>query len=128
MPSRLRHIINTTQCQIFNSRFWVPGTSAVDALSQDWGNKNNWVVPPVTLAGKVIKMILQNNYKATMILPKWPSQSFWPIVFPYKQKRHVNIKWIDSFQGSGVFQAGTSQNAIFSEKFRGQVIVVHFAP
>ncbi len=117
-----------SKCADFNSKHWVPGTSAVDAFNQDWGSKNNWVVPPVGLAGKVIKMFLQNNYKATMVLPKWPSQSFWPILFPFQLRKHKNVKWYDFFSGSEVFQAGMSQSSVFSEKFTGQVIVVHIAP
>ena len=39
-----------------NSRFWNPGSKAVDAFTQDWGNdENNLLVPPVYLVLKVVK-------------------------------------------------------------------------
>ena len=37
----------------FNSSFLQPGTEAVDAFSQDWALGNNWLVPPVTLIGRI---------------------------------------------------------------------------
>ena len=30
----------------FNTRFYQPGTSCVNALAQDWSNDNNWLCPP----------------------------------------------------------------------------------
>ena len=38
----------------FNSRFWAPGSEAVDAFSQDWAGENNWLVPPIYLIPSVI--------------------------------------------------------------------------
>ena len=32
----------TTKIVRFNSRFWNPGTEAVDALTVDWGGENNY--------------------------------------------------------------------------------------
>ena len=37
----------------FNSRFLQPGTEAVDAFFQDWALENNWLVPTITLIGRV---------------------------------------------------------------------------
>jgi hypothetical protein len=31
---------------MFNSRWWVPGTEAVNCLTQNSFNDNNWLVPP----------------------------------------------------------------------------------
>ena len=38
-----------TQLPRFNSRFWNPGTEAVDAFTSDWQDDNNWLCPPVYL-------------------------------------------------------------------------------
>ena len=35
-----------TQLPRFNSRFWCPGTEAVDAFSVSWAGENNWLVSP----------------------------------------------------------------------------------
>ena len=32
-----------------NSRFLSPGCCAVDGLSQDWHDENNWLCPPVSI-------------------------------------------------------------------------------
>ena len=31
----------------FNTRFYQPGTSGVNAFAQDWSNDNNWLCPPI---------------------------------------------------------------------------------
>lgn len=42
-----------TKLTRFNSRFFQPGTEAVDALLQNWHYDVNWVVPPSRLLAKV---------------------------------------------------------------------------
>ena len=37
------------QLRRFNSRFLSPGCCAVDGLSQDWHDENNWLCPPVSI-------------------------------------------------------------------------------
>lgn len=37
----------------FNSRFVQPGTEAIDAFTQDWSTENTWLVPPISLIGRV---------------------------------------------------------------------------
>ncbi|KAK3093064.1 hypothetical protein FSP39_010639 [Pinctada imbricata] len=46
---------NNTKLPIFCSKFFTTGTSGVDAFSMNWGGHNNWLVPPIYLASKVIK-------------------------------------------------------------------------
>ena len=41
--------------QCFNSRFYQPGSSGVNAFAQDWSRHNNWLCPHVFLTCKVIK-------------------------------------------------------------------------
>ena len=43
-----------TKLARFNSRFYQPGTEAVDAFTQD---ENNWLVPPVSLIVRVINYL-----------------------------------------------------------------------
>ena len=33
--------IYNTKCQRFNSKFWVPGTEAVNSLDQNWSGETN---------------------------------------------------------------------------------------
>ena len=47
------------QLPIFNSRFWDPVTSGVDALAQtDWAVHNNYVCPPFRLLPKILQVII----------------------------------------------------------------------
>jgi hypothetical protein len=41
---------NTT-C-VFNSKYWCPGTTGINAFDQHWGQENNWIVPPPSVAQK----------------------------------------------------------------------------
>ena len=43
-----------TQLPRFNSRFWNPGSEAVDAFTSNWCDDNNWLCPPVYLVPRVI--------------------------------------------------------------------------
>ena len=44
-----------TQLPRFNSRFWNPGTEAVDGFTCDWSKDVNWLCPPVYLVPRVIR-------------------------------------------------------------------------
>ena len=71
-----------TQLPRFNSRFWNPGTEAVDAFTCDWSKDVNWLCPPVYLVPRVIHHASKCHAKGTLVVPEWPSAPFWPIVFP----------------------------------------------
>lgn len=43
----------------FNSLFYVPGSKAVDAFSQDWGGVFNLLVPPVYLIMRVLVHLVE---------------------------------------------------------------------
>ena len=49
----------------FNSRFWALGSEAVDALTCDWSNDNNWQFPPVYLIPRVIRYAQSAGAKST---------------------------------------------------------------
>ena len=67
-----------TKCQRFNSRFWVPGTEAVNSLDQNWSDETNWIVPPPVLILKCIRKIELEKASGTMIVPLWKSAPYWP--------------------------------------------------
>ena len=43
------------QLERFNSRYWNPGSEAVDAFTVDWSGENNWFCPPVALIPRVLR-------------------------------------------------------------------------
>ena len=68
--------------QRFNSRFWNPGSEAVDAFTCNWSGEVNWMCPPPYLIPRTIKHALNTMACGTLIVPKWPSAPFWPMLYP----------------------------------------------
>lgn len=69
------------KCERYNSRWWVPGTQGVNALDQYWGKPEvNWVVPPPRLIPDVLEKIQTDEAQCTLVVPEWPSASFYPIL------------------------------------------------
>ena len=62
----------------FNSRFWSPGTEAVDAFTVDWHDDNNWLCPPVYLIPRSLRHAQNCHARGTLVVPEWPSAVFWP--------------------------------------------------
>ena len=65
---------------IFNSKYFTPATSGVDAVAYDWSTHNNWLVPPVCLVSKCINHMRLCKAKGTLVVPKWKSALFWPML------------------------------------------------
>ena len=63
----------------FNSKFWCPGTEAVDCFTQDWGKDcNNFVCPPRHLISPALYHMETCKAKGTLFVPEWKSAPFWP--------------------------------------------------
>ena len=60
------------QLSRFNSRFLSPGCCAVDGLSQDKHDENNWLCPPVSIIVDVISHVRACHAVGTLIVPEWP--------------------------------------------------------
>ena len=71
-----------TQLDRFNSTFYSPGAKAVDAFTCSWAEDNNWWVPPVHLVPRVIRHVQNTKSQGTLVIPKWLSSPFWPLLFP----------------------------------------------
>lgn len=109
----------------FNSKFWVPGTKGVDAFSVDWSQENNWLVPPVPLISQVVMHVIACKAKGTLIVPKWPSSTFWPMVFDQNMRTKWFIKHCVEFPGTNVFVPGTHKKVIFgTERFKSNVLAL----
>ena len=61
---------------IFNSRHYCPGTACVNAFCEDWSSVNNWLCPPVSLIGSVIKFMKLSKARGILIVPLWKSAYF----------------------------------------------------
>jgi len=73
---------HNSQLVRFNSRFWTPGSEAVDTFTCDWSGENNWWFPPVYLVPRVIRHAQITKAFGTLIVPQWLSAPFWLLLFP----------------------------------------------
>ena len=71
---------NNHKTQRFFSAFWCPSTSGADAFAHDWSPFNCWTVPPINFIVKVILHMKLCRAKDTLVIPKWPSSNFWPLL------------------------------------------------
>lgn len=71
------------KCVRFNSRFWNPGSEAVDAFTVNWAGELNWFCPPIVLIPRVVAHARACGCKGTLVVPAWPSAPFWPLLFPW---------------------------------------------
>lgn len=71
---------SNTQTQRFNSLRACPRAEAVDCFAQDWRGENNWCVPPFHLIHKVLELVEQEGAVATLVVPMWESQPWWPVL------------------------------------------------
>ena len=55
-----------------------PGAEAVDALSCHWNDKKFYAFPPFCLIGKCLQKIAEDTAEGIMIIPKWPTQAWFP--------------------------------------------------
>ncbi|KAA6402069.1 MAG: putative Transposon Ty3-I Gag-Pol polyprotein [Streblomastix strix] len=53
---------------------------ARDAFSISWKNEYPIIHPPIPVIGRCLEIIKQDKISALMILPKWTSQYWWPIL------------------------------------------------
>ena len=85
-----------TQLPRFNSRFWCPGTEAVDTFTCDWGQEVNWVCPLPYLIPRTIRHASKTSSKGTLIMPTWPSAPYWPMLYPARCEMASFIKevWV----------------------------------
>lgn len=71
-------IINA-KCSTYVSWFPDPGSVAVDAFTFSWANLRFYAFPPFILLPRVLRKILDDKAEGTVVVPWWPSQSWFPL-------------------------------------------------
>ena len=104
-----------SKCTRFNSRWWCPGTEAVDAFSVRWSNTIGWYVPPPRLVAQVIAKMRRDVARGTLIVPVWFSAPFWPLLFPDGKATFVSE--FVNFSSSCII-SGKGRNGIFGDNSR----------
>ena len=70
------------QTRLFNSRWFCPGTSAVDALAEPWRFENNWLHPPFSLISIVVAKLRDERGRGTLVAPRQVWRQWWPSLYP----------------------------------------------
>ena len=71
---------NNNQVNRFNSRYWNPGSEAVDCFTVNWSGENNWWCPPVGIVLRLLRHAEACKCVGTLVVPEWPSAPFWPFL------------------------------------------------
>lgn len=57
-----------------------PYATYIDAFSFNWQHHNCYIFPPFSLVAKVLQKIRNDKATALVVLPKWPTQAWWPLM------------------------------------------------
>ena len=98
----------------FISRFYKPGTEAVDAFTQNWEGENNWILPPVSQISKVIAHAGACKAVGTLVIPMWKSSYFWLLLC--EDGKHWNTfvrDWVTLLKFKNLFIKGKAKNHVF---------------
>ena len=58
-----------------------PGAEEVDAFTIDWNGFTLYAFPPIAIIGQVLKKITYDQAEGVLIVPYWPNQSWYPMLF-----------------------------------------------
>jgi hypothetical protein len=73
--------MENAKCVKFYSKYWCTGTLGVNALCFSWEKEFCWIVPPPSLILQTIMHVCQHKVKGILIIPKWESAVFWPLLY-----------------------------------------------
>lgn len=109
--------MKTSQLERYCSRYRNPGCESVDAFTVSWSKENNWLFPPPYLIPRVLKHMSAGGEDGTLIVPQWPSASWWPLLVD------MNGSWKGFVTGAmtihpynGIFLAGSAASNIFTSE------------
>ena len=110
----------------FYSKYWEEGCAGVDAFAYSWADEFCWVVPPVNLVARAINKILFDRAKGVLIVPRWKSSLFWPLLLDNKSKYKYFVRneyiYTDC---SKVLTAGINCK-FFSSHYAGHMMALQF--
>jgi hypothetical protein len=109
----------------FYSKHWCDGSSGVDAFAYHWGAEYSWVVPPPQLTGKVICHMKTCKAVGVLVVPKWCSAAYWPMLHnghDYVQGIRLLIEYHKPVH---FFRKGLHGNDVFScNRFASNVLIL----
>ena len=66
----------------FNSKYFCPGTSHVNTFTDDRSRDHNWLCPPISWIGSVLRYLILCKARGALLIPIWPSSYYWPVIYP----------------------------------------------
>jgi len=109
----------------FNSKFFVPGTEAVDAFSQNWELENNLFVPPVKEISRTLIRIKSASIKGVLVIPYWLSAEFWAVVQKNGQFIGCIKDWVLFNDASTVLKPGSFNFGLLGNpEYHGSIIAL----
>lgn len=94
-----------------------PDTLAANAFTQNWGNVNNWMVPPIYYVIMCIKHLTYCRARSTLIVPKWKSTAYRIMIFGKNLEFQPYVKEVlECRDKSDIYIRGRNENTILSSK------------
>ena len=88
----------------------------------DWHKENVLMVPPVSAVSRALSHLRLCKSKGVLIVPKWPSSHFWPLLM---DEFYCHISDIKVFKGKNVLCHGLNTNSLLGASyFNGDVLAV----
>ena len=110
----------------FYSKYWQENCSGVDAFAFKWSNEFCWTVPPVCLLAKVINKILIDKAKGILIVPRWRSSLFWPLLINNDFYYRYFIKDVIIYKDcSFVLKEGINCK-FFGKTYAGEMMAIYY--
>ena len=69
-------------CQLNRYVSWRPdpGATFINAFTCDWALEYNYIFPPFSLIGRVLKKLKEDQGQAILVIPYWPTQHWLPMM------------------------------------------------
>ncbi|MES9972159.1 MAG: reverse transcriptase domain-containing protein, partial [Candidatus Thiodiazotropha sp.] len=119
---------SNNKCVRFNSKHWCLGCEGVDAMAQTWSGELNWWVPPPKMLCSCLNKIVLEKACGTLIVPKWQSASFWPLICSDKGVFRDFVKDHRILPQENIISVGKGNNGVFAfEPLKFKLIAVKIA-
>ena len=89
--------------------------------------ENSWIVPPPNLICKVINHLQLCNAEGVLVVPKWRSALFWPMLWDENRKYYAYFvkSLVEYEKPKNFFKPGSDKNSIFAcNAFQSNVLVL----
>ena len=99
----------------FNSRWWVPGTEAVNAFDQPWSSECNWMVPPPRLISLCLDKLQVDRAPGTLVVPEWKSAPYWVKLVDSRGNFVSFIAQAEVLPFQNLIKKGRGNNGVFGK-------------